>query len=332
VSVRYADPRVRVDVDDAAGRPTVVWLDNGLLRIGAVPDLGGRILSTTYAGIETLWRNAGLLDERLHPVSGHVPTPIGGSLGDWVNYGGDKTWPAPQGWSGPGEWAGPPDPVLDSGAFDWSVEELGDGSVRLVMTSADDPRTGLRLARAVTLSPGHHGYTLRLRGTNTSAAPVRWALWNVTQRCAGEVGTGGVDVRVGLPGPDSGGPDVVPVIEGTGLPRHVTIAPDMVHVPHQDVVGKLGFPTATGWLSHASGGITCTLLFTPDPTGAYPDGGSRAEIWLEHPLPEPLAQLGDLDPPDRIVEVEVLGPLADLPPGTSTELTIKFDHTREEGA
>lgn len=40
----------------------------------------------------------------------------------------------------------------------------------------------------------------------------------------------------------------------------------------------------------------------------YPDGGSSLEVWLESPLPRPIAALGNLNPPDEIVECEVLGP------------------------
>ena len=38
-----------------------------------------------------------------------------GSIAAWKNYGGGKTWPAPQGWDRPDQWHGPPDPVLDTG-------------------------------------------------------------------------------------------------------------------------------------------------------------------------------------------------------------------------
>jgi hypothetical protein len=329
VSAAAPTPQVQARVDRGEGRPDVVWMDNGRVRLGAVPALGGRILSATYAGTETLWRNPALLDADLRPVDGHVPAPVSGRLGDWVNHGGDKTWPAPQGWSGPAEWAGPPDPVLDSGPYAWSLDDLADGGARLTMTSDDDPRTGLRLSREVTVAPDEAGYQLLLRATNTSAAPVRWALWNVVQRRSGEPGDGGVDVGVGLAGPDPESPDVVPVVAGTGIPAHVVVGPDRVRVPHQDVVGKVGFPTASGWLAHAMGGVTCTLRFEPDPGATYPDGGSRAEIWMEHPLPAPLAELGDLDPPDRIVEIEVLGPLTDLEPGAATELRITYVYTAE---
>ncbi len=114
-----------------------VCLDNGLVRLGFVPALGGRLLSVQVGGREFLWRNSSYVDAALLPVGGHVFAPNAGRMGDWVNYGGDKTWPAPQ-----DQWAGPPDPVLDSGPY---TVDQAPGAVTL--TSGLDPRTGLRITR-----------------------------------------------------------------------------------------------------------------------------------------------------------------------------------------
>jgi hypothetical protein len=285
----------------------VTWLDNGVVRLGFVPEVGGRLLSFRYRGTELLWRNRLLLDDSLAPVDGHVVAPNDGRMGDWVNYGGDKTWPAPQGWDGSGQWAGPPDPVLDSGPY---TVDLAEG---VTMTSAVDPRTGLRLTRRFSLVA--NGYVLNLTAVNLSARPVRWALWNVTQF------PGGGDVHVALrdhPSP------VVDLVAGTGNP-HWSRADAAALVPAQDVVGKLGFPGAAGTLSYTRDGLRTTFTFHVDPAATYPDQGSPVEVWLEHPLPEPLAALGDLDPPAHIVECEVLGPLTDLAPGARTSLTITVD-------
>ncbi|ASR35849.1 hypothetical protein BAY61_13490 [Prauserella marina] len=295
--------------------PEVLWLDNGILRLGLVPSLGGRLLSlrllSDQDGRELLWRNDDLLTDDLTPRNGHEPEPHAGNLGDWVNYGGDKTWPAPQGWDGAGQWAGPPDPVLDSGRYAATVEH-DTAAAAVTLRSGDDPRTGLRLTRRFILRAHHCGYRLEITAHNTSARPVRWALWNVTQLAA--EGSGGTMV--------AGPPRVTRLLSGTGFPDWTELPGDRVLVPHQDVVGKLGFPSATGWLAHMGAGATLTQFFTVDAGAEYPDQGSRAEVWLECPLPAPLAELGDLDPPARIVECEVLGPLTTLQPGESTTLRL----------
>jgi hypothetical protein len=301
-------PAVRIE-RDSSGPIEVVWLDNAKLRLGLVPALGGRLLSVRFAATELFWRNDSLLDDRLLPVSGHVPTPTAGPMGDWVNYGGDKTWVAPQGWDGPAQWAGPPDPVLDSGQYTVDVEA---GSVTL--TSGADPRTGLRLTRTVTLLPGSASYRLTLTATNVSTRPVRWALWNVTQLPGGGAVEAGIEADHEAP--------VVGLVEGTGVPAYRFTAPDRVVVPSQDIVGKLGFPGSAGWVAYAGNEATMTQSFAVQAGAEYPDRGSPLEVWLEHPLPQPLAELGGLDPPARIVECEVLGPVTDLAPGARMALTI----------
>lgn len=315
MAARSLAPDILVETDRGdSARPDVVWLDNAILRLGFVPALGGRLLSIRLHGRETLWRNTLLLDDSLYPRGGHVPAPVSGQMSDWNNYGGDKTWPAPQGWSGATEWAGPPDPVLDSGSYDWDVTTTPD-SVTLTMVSGHDPRTGLTLTRAMTLHQGCSWYDTRLCVVNTSSAPVRWALWNVTQRTGGEPGIGGVAIGV-----EQGDHRGIPLAVGTGVPRFEVRGDARVLVPHQDVVGKVGFPGATGWLAHNAHGVTATQQFTIDPDGDYPDGGSRVEVWMEHPLPGPIAHLGDLHPHHRIVETEVLGPTTALDPMESSEL------------
>jgi hypothetical protein len=300
------------------GRYDVHWLANDTLVLGVVPTLGGRLLSIRASGRELLWRNARLLTDELQPVPGHVPTPVSGSLGDWRNYGGDKTWPAPQGWSSPNEWAGPPDPVLDSGRYDVDAVETPE-SVVLTVTSAPDPRTGLQLSRTLTLGDGS-GFGWQLTARNISDHDVTWSLWNVTQLAGG----GTVEIAV-----DDAFTDPVPLVIGTGVPSWRRTAPGTVRVGPQDVVGKLGFPHAAGRMSYRRDDVCASWQFDVDDKATYPDGGSRTEVWMEHPQPAPLASLDGLDPPDRIVECEALSPLTTLGSGDTMtfELTMTVHRT-----
>ncbi|MGQ4270027.1 DUF4380 domain-containing protein [Nocardiopsis changdeensis] len=306
---------------EGAGAHERIVLDNGAVRLTAAPGLGGRLLSVRFGGREHLYRNPRLLDADLRPVEGVELGPVDGPMSVWNNVGGDKTWPAPQGWDGPGQWAGPPDPVLDSGAYTAEAATAPDGSAVLTLTSGDDPRSGLRLRRRITLEPGTAGFRLDLEAANTSGTARRWALWNVTQIDGSGAGPDAGGVFVGVGGP---GPHTVPLVAGNGNPEVLGHAPGVLRVPAQDVVGKVGFPTATGWLAHVGAAGTLTQRFAVHGKAEYPDSGSRAEVWLEAPVERPLEHLGGLCPVDRVTEVEALGPLTDLAPGAATALTIAF--------
>ncbi|MEV6187526.1 DUF4380 domain-containing protein [Streptomyces albidoflavus] len=300
----------------------LITLDAGALTVTAAPGLGGRLLSVTLGGSEFLYRNPRLLDDDLTPVPGVRAGPHDGPMADWLNWGGDKTWPAPQGWDGPGQWAGPPDPVLDSGPYTARVEQR-DGTAALVLTSGDDPRTGMRLTRRIVLRPRSTAFGLHLTMTNTSAVERRWALWNVTQIAGAPPGSPAGAEGVYLGRARSGRPSTVPLVAGTGRPQVREAAADVLHVPHQDVVGKVGFPDSAGWLAHVGPERTLAQGFTVH-EGSYPDEGSRAEVWMECPLAEGLPHLGGLRPRDHVVECEALGPLTTLAPGASAALEVEF--------
>ncbi|AOS63304.1 DUF4380 domain-containing protein [Actinoalloteichus hymeniacidonis] len=308
---------------DTSGPYDVFHLDNGTLRIGIVPALGGRVLSVVFHGREYLYRNPRLLDDRLHPVDGRRPRPTSGPMSEWLNFGGDKTWPAPQGWDGPDQWAGPPDPVLDSGSYQARTRVDGE-AVEIVMTSGDDPRTGLRTVRTVRLVAGESRYTLEIAFTNIERKPVRWGLWNVTQLAGEPPAEAGptAGVYVGLL--ESGLPRSVELITAGPAPSVIDEGGSVVRVAAQDVVGKVGFPDAAGWLADVGAHGTLTQTFPVDVTAEYPDAGSRVEVWLEHPLTSPIAELGNLLPRDRVVECEALGPLTTLQPGERTTLPVVF--------
>ena len=310
-------------MDDSSGT-RVLWLRAAEVCVGLVPTLGGRVLSLVTAAGEHLFRSSDLLDDTLHLSieTFEVRDASSGDLGSWVNWGGDKTWPAPQGWSGPGEWPGPPDSVLDGGAYleSWTSDRA---NASVEMCSRDDLRTGLRVCRKVQVAHGTSGYRVTSTFTNVSDRVVRWAIWHVVQLPGSQVTWGaaadrGRGVWVGTePGREA---VVEDLLAGVGRVEVEQSCACVTWVPAQDVVGKVGFPGAAGWIAHAAAGRITALRFSPELGAAYPDRGSRAEVWLEYPLSERLCHLGGLLPRHRIVECEVLGPLLTMPPGSSTQL------------
>jgi hypothetical protein len=291
------------------------WRSNGVLRVGVAPRLGGRLLALRLGETELVYRNAQLVDADLRPTAAVAQLPpVDGTLASWRNWGGDKTWPAPQGWTTDAEWHGPPDPVLDGGAY-----EVAEDGGALVMISPTDPRTGLRITRSVRLDPCAAKVTLDLAFENVAERPVRWAIWNVTQLPGASPERRRDGVFVGVDDPA-----VVVLFAATGTPRHARAAAGVLHVAPQDVVGKLGFPGAVGWLALARDDVVLTQRWPVREGAEYPDRGSRAEVWLQHPLERPLEDLGGLRPTDRVVELEALAPLVDLSPGERSTLEVEI--------
>ncbi|RME84871.1 MAG: DUF4380 domain-containing protein, partial [Caldilineae bacterium] len=154
-----------------------VYLRNGMLTVVAVPDIGGRLMAFDLADYSYLYVERAL-QGKLFSAEENLGD---GSLAAWKNYGGDKTWPAPQGWDNEQQWHGPPDPVLDTGRYHLQGPEITDDVASLEMTSPPDARTGLRIGRRVTIFRGSSRLTLDLTFTNISRRPIRWSIWDVVQ-------------------------------------------------------------------------------------------------------------------------------------------------------
>jgi hypothetical protein len=307
----------------------VVTAGNDELQLAFLPQAGGRLISLRLNGDEVLWPNPAYVSDDLRPVvaRGAWSRPDG-TMASWVNVGGNKTWPAPQGWSGAHEWPGPPDEILDGGSY--AVEATVDegGAAHVTLTSASDPRTGLRISRAFTLPASGSTFSQVSTFVNDSSAPVRWSVWEVTQvdTTPRQDFTDPGTFRVDVTRPDP--PLCLLRVVGTA---HSRSAPDYVEVPVQETVGKMGFPNATGRVTWLRGdGLRLEQTTVREAAAPYPDEGCAVELWLQYPLPEPLVTLGGLHPDAHVVEMEVLSPLVEIPQGgwTSLEVQWRLDRLR----
>ena len=151
-----------------------------------------------------------------------------------------------------------------------------------------------------------------------------WSLWNITQLAGG----GTVEIAV-----DDAFTDPVALATAPGSRSWLRTGRGIVEIGPQDVVGKLGFPHATGRMSYRHDDVCLSWQFDVDYEATYPDGGSRVEVWMEHPQSAPLGYLDGLNPPDRIVECEVLSPLQTLAPDDTMtlEMTITVQDAADRG-
>lgn len=282
-----------------------VRLSNGIIDAVCVPEIGGRLMQFSLGSHDYLFMNPELLGKRFS-YEEHAGD---GELIDWKNYGGAKTWPAPQGWEGEGQWPGPPDPVLDSGLYDYQTSEAS-----VLMTSPPDERSGLRIRRQVTLRPGSSQLQLRLFFENISQRRIRWSIWDVAQMlCSRADGQLNDECWLYIPtDPARGRP--YEVMFGDDNPQYQLDAESgLLAVQYQGIVGKIGVHSPAGWIAFAdkrTGFVLC-MQFPYEPDAEYPDNGATVECWTESPgAPSPLP----IRSPGYILEAEVLSPLLTLRP------------------
>lgn len=296
----------------------VVVVDGGRVRLAFLPGVGGRLLGASVDGRELLWHNPRLFADDLTPLTSRADWPVpDGTLATWVNPGGSKVWPAPEG-PGPGEWPGPPEAVLESGPWDLrrAVGAGADGAPTAVvtLTSAADPRTGLRVTRTFRLAAGALAFTEDVCLANVSDAPVTWSAWEVCQVATDPWRRGAVEgvVEVGQASP--GRP--VPRGPWVGALEAAPLAGGALAVPVGPVIGKAGFPGADGSVAYRGpDGAALRLATAVAPGAAYPNG-SPVDVWFQVPSSLPLGpEFRSLHPRDRYVELEVLSPLVTIAPG-----------------
>lgn len=313
----------------------LVRVDNGEIVLTFLPGVGGRLLSIVVDGHEFLWRNPAFVDEELRFVIPRSQWPtIDDSFASWSNIGGSKTWPAPQGWGGEGEWPGPPDTILDAGA--WTVETSRDetsGDHIVVMTSGDDHRSGLRIRREFVLPKTGTNFGQTTTFFNVSARLVTWSIWEVcqvdTSRGAGK-GIEDAALSVALMPTNNEEEGWIDLGSYRGELMIERPNQNLAVLAVQDVVAKRGFPSASGTIGYRDAEGEITLDFAVDPAAEYPDGGSRAEIWMQSPQAHPIVELTGLHPDAYLAELEVLSPSFDIQPGANA--VFRLDWTVRVGA
>jgi hypothetical protein len=310
-------------------------LENGIIRVIAVPAIGGRIMGYDLGPHSLFYVDKGLAGKLFSPEEN-----LGdGSLAAWKNYGGDKTWPAPQGWDSEEQWHGPPDPVLDTGIY--SVQELtasGESAV-LRMVSPCDERTGLQISRQFTIQRGSSRVAVEISFKNVIERPIRWSIWDVVQLRADLVHPEGrltydpTCVVTAPTNPRSAFPRGFDVMFGrTDNPQWSTDTREgLLRAEYMWEIGKIGLDSTAGWIAFSKGseGYSFSERFSYDPSGVYPDNGATIECWTVG-----RGSVGKLNyegSDTYLMETEVLSPRCEISPGASAEFSLEWSASRCTG-
>jgi len=137
-----------------------IFLENELVKLVAVPDVGGRLMQYNLGQYPFLWVDKDLAGKLFSAEENQGD----GSVAAWKNYGGDKTWPSPQGWDNDDQWHGPPDPILDTGIFTAEFDEGTGDTAEITMISPKGSPTGIQISRRIVLQENSSRAKLELSG------------------------------------------------------------------------------------------------------------------------------------------------------------------------
>jgi hypothetical protein len=145
-------------------------ISNDWVRLTIVPQLGGRLMQVSFGGHDFLFVNPKYKGKYISPSQ---------AAGRWINYGGDKVWPLPEGNEDEHHWVLKSDP-LDDGEYTFHMTATGDRCAAL-LEGPPDPVTGLQYSREISISSGSPIISFHAVMKNIADHPIAWSVQSVSQ-------------------------------------------------------------------------------------------------------------------------------------------------------
>ncbi len=311
------------------------YLKNDLITLVAVPDIGGRIMAYDLGPYPYLYVDRQYAGQLFTPEENQGD----GSLAAWKNYGGDKTWPAPQGWVSDDQWHGPPDPILDTGRYRREALRSDGASATVKMISPATSATGVQIIRQATIYDDSSRVTLDLSFRNISKRNLRWSIWDVTQLNAER------RLPDGQLAPETGCVVTAPINPDSRFDQGFAVMFGDLHNPqwrsdkeaglflgeYQWEIGKVGLDSRAGWAAFANTTAhqAFAVRYTPFLDQDYPDDGAAVEFWTVGR--GQVANLNYKKSDIYLMEVEVLSPFQYIEPEHSVSFRIEWGACRCPG-
>lgn len=263
---------------------------NGSVEAAIVPAIG-RVMQLRLAGEAdgAFWENRAL-DGQLHDAVSN----------DWINFGGDKCWPAPQAvWTGQQGRDWPPPAAFDARPVEAVASERG-----VVVTSPIDPGFGIQVVRHVELDPAQPIMRIGTEYRKLRGGAVRVGIWTVTQFQEPEH----VCILLSARSKFAAGYIRLLAAEPADLKIDGRLLSLGRHARQHVKIGADG--SSLAWV-----GRNCVVRIDAEMgPGEYPDGGCVTEVYTN---PDPL----------KYVELETLGPLTTMNVGDRIKQTTVYTVT-----
>ncbi len=296
-------PKVTLTETTYRGRPAY-RLSDGKTEALIVPSLSGRVLRYGFVGgPNRLWEAP--RDKTFGPS-------------DWANWGGDKTWLAPQSawplYSPQGGW--PPHPTFDGephNAIVLPAASAADASPRLLTTGPVMVGVGVRVTRTFSIDPVSGEFLVEATFRKQMGdEPKQASVWNVTQ----------------VPPPDA---VFVSLNSQSAYKNHFhwfgavppaahrasTVSPTLLQVQPTEGFYKLGVDTPVPAAAAVKDGVALVLRAARR-EGEYPEGAAGSGF------PFTLWNQGEKSLETSYMELEMMSPLAVLRRGDTLTHTVRW--------
>jgi hypothetical protein len=263
-----------------AGWPNCIKLSNNEIELIVTTDVGPRVIRCGFKGGQNLFKE---VKEDLGKVGGT----------EWRSYGGHRLWHAPE--------AMPRTYSPDNSKVQYKISESS-----VILSQAIEPETGIVKEIEILMDPSKPHVTLRHRLTNKSLWPIELSAWCLTVMAPG--GKAIFPQEDYRPHPDyllPARPMVLWHYTDLSDPRY-KFSPKYIILKQDPAISKkqkFGILNKQGWCAYVLGNDVFVKKFDYDPSASYPDYGCNNETFVNADM----------------LEVETLGPLVKLEPGSTTE-------------
>lgn len=269
------------------------WIDSYRISssdcsLVVVPEIGGRIMEYSYNGNNVIWE-----DFSLYGMTFEIDN-------EWHNYGGSKTWVAPQ-----TLWGWPPDSMMDNGKCNAEIITSDDGSQLLRITGAPSLKLGTLIIREISLADSGEA-VIKQTVRNISDKPVTCGVWGISYMKTPSL--------VAFPvKPKSKFSNGITYFNAESKnSKQFSIKDGFCITKYLGEQGLIGSDSDGPWMVWFKDSMAYIKMFDAMEKGAeYPNGGCSVQVLTG-------------DAKSGYLEMELYGPLAKLKPGESASYTERW--------